>query len=328
MSAPGRKPRASSAARAAPPPRAASPRAAARAAPRAAAAPPASMWSASSAGASVGLFPSWTRSTLGPLLLIAVTLPFPPVIAHACADAALAGSARALGAAALAAPLALARAALRAPTRGALAALAAHSAWQVALLRLAPGRAYAGPVTAAGEVPRYVDNGVLSFLLTVAAFFGLSTWGAGAALPEALRFAPTVFYAEYEPMMTILPAAALVLCAVLYVKGLTCPSSRDAGSSGNVVVDLFWGTELYPRFFGVDVKQFTNCRHALMLWALIPLSFAAHLYEKGALTNAFCVNVALQVVYVAKFFVWEAGCEWPPCARDHHGLVERSRPSP
>lgn len=206
------------------------------------------MWSASSAGASVGLFPSWMRSTLGPLFLIAVTLPFPPLIAHACAAPALAGSARALLAAALASPLALVRAALSTPTRGAFAALAAHSGWQLALMRLLPGRAYSGPVTAAGETPRYVDNGVLSFLLTVVAFFGLSNWGAGALLlPPALRFSPTVFYDEYVAMLTILPIAALVMCAALYVKGLTCPSSRDSGSSGNLVVDLFWGTELYVR---------------------------------------------------------------------------------
>lgn len=62
-----------------------------------------------------------------------------------------------------------------------------------------------------------------------------------------------------------------------------------------------------PRIFGFDLKQFTNCRHALMLWPLIPLSFAAHMYERGALTNAMVVNVALQVVYCFKFFVWEAG---------------------
>jgi 7-dehydrocholesterol reductase len=65
--------------------------------------------------------------------------------------------------------------------------------------------------------------------------------------------------------------------------------------------------QLYPRVLGFDVKQFTNCRHALMLWPLLPLSFAAHLAERGALTRAMTVNVALQVVYCFKFFVWEAG---------------------
>ena len=222
----------------------------ARSVPKARSPPPpaqASMWSASSAGASVGLFPSWMRSTLGPLVLIALTLPFPPLIAYACDSPIIAGSARALVSAALASPFALVRAALRAPTRGAFTALAAHSVWQLALMRLLPGRAYSGPVTAAGETPRYVDNGVLSFVLTVIAFFGLSTWGAGSLLPPALRFSPTVFYDEYAVMMTILTVSALVMCAALYVKGLTCPSSRDSGSSGNLVVDMYWGTELYVR---------------------------------------------------------------------------------
>lgn len=44
-----------------------------------------------------------------------------------------------------------------------------------------------------------------------------------------------------------------------------------------------------------------------MLWALLPLSFGAHLFERGALTRAFAVNTALQVIYCFKFFVWESG---------------------
>jgi 7-dehydrocholesterol reductase len=266
------------------------------------------MWSSSSSGASHGLFPSWIRQTVGPLLLICVTLPFPPVIAFACSDAGIGGSGRALVAALLRSPLGVISAALHYPTAGAVSALAAHTALQIALLRLLPGRRYSGPITAAGEVPEYVDNGLAAFFVTIAVFFGLSSWGVGGAvLPAALRYAPTIFYDEYVPLISMLSVGALGMCALLYVKGLVAPSSRDSGSSGNFVMDLFWGTELYPRIAGVDVKQLVNCRHGLMLWALMPLSFLAHAAERGTLSRAAVVNTALQLVYVCKFFVWEAG---------------------
>jgi hypothetical protein len=223
-----------------PPARAATPPRAKKAA---AAAP--SMWSTSSAGLSHGLFPSWMRSTLGPLLLIAVTLPFPALIAHACADARLAGSGAALVRALARDAVGTLRAAYVPLTARAATVLAAHSAWQLALMRLVPGRAYSGPLTPSAHVPRYVDNGVASFLLTIAAFFGLSTWGAGAALlPAAAQFSPAVLYDVYLPLVSFLPIGAAVLCAALLVKGLTCPSTREAGSSGNIVVDFFWGTEV------------------------------------------------------------------------------------
>jgi hypothetical protein len=31
----------------------------------------------------------------------------------------------------------------------------------------------------------------------------------------------------------------------------------------------YWGTELYPRIFGFDVKVFTNCRFGMMIWAVL-----------------------------------------------------------
>ena len=51
----------------------------------------------------------------------------------------------------------------------------------------------------------------------------------------------------------MLNAFALLFCAFLCIKGLYFPSTKDSGSSGNVVVDFYWGTELYPRVWGVYV---------------------------------------------------------------------------
>ena len=38
------------------------------------------------------------------------------------------------------------------------------------------------------------------------------------------------------------------------------PSTADSGSSGSLVKDYLWGTELYPRLGDWDLKRFVNCR--------------------------------------------------------------------
>lgn len=55
--------------------------------------------------------------------------------------------------------------------------------------------------------------------------------------------------------------------------------------------------------------MFTNCRWGMMAWAIFPLSFAAKNMELngGQLSWAMALNVALQLVYIAKFFLWETG---------------------
>ena len=60
--------------------------------------------------------------------------------------------------------------------------------------------------------------------------------------------------------------------------------------------------------FGWDVKMFTNCRFGMMYWALGILCYAQAQYEiNGFLSNAMFVSVALQLVYITKFFYWETG---------------------
>jgi 7-dehydrocholesterol reductase len=66
--------------------------------------------------------------------------------------------------------------------------------------------------------------------------------------------------------------------------------------------------ELYPNIFGWDVKMFTNCRAGMMFWAVGILCFAhANLEANGSLQLGMAVNVALQLIYITKFFYWEMG---------------------
>ena len=244
-----------------------------------------------------GLLPG--RATVGPLLLMLICPWLGLLLTHA--NLHLDGSLGALASALAAAPLATLRASVALPSGETWRLLAGFAAFQLAAMRLVPGRRFVGPVSPHGVRPVYTANGFQCFLLTLAAFLVCSL--------QLRWFSPTVVYDRYAEIITALTAASFAFCGALYVKGLWAPSGPDAGSCGNAIVDFYWGTELYPRVLGWDVKQFTNCRWGMMCWAVFPLSFAAASMARsgGALSPAMAVNVALQLVYVAKFFWWETG---------------------
>lgn len=178
--------------------------------------------------------------------------------------------------------------------------LAVFASVQIAMMLLLPGEVIYGPLTPRGHIPKYKSHGFLSFVLTVTMFF-LST--------SVLKLFPaTIIYDNFGELLGALNLFSLIFCGVLYIKGHLWPTSLDVGASGNILFDYYWGVELYPRIFGVDVKWFTNCRFGMMSWSIILFSFAAKQQELyGAISPGMYVSVGLQVLYCAKFFVWEAG---------------------
>lgn len=171
--------------------------------------------------------------------------------------------------------------------------------FQLIMMKFLPGKLTEGPVTPAGNVPIYKANGLLSFFVTVTAFF--------IAAYVLKIFNPAEVYDHYLEIIGALNITSLVFCLGLYIKGCYFPSSSDSGISGNFLFDYYWGSELYPRIFGWDVKQFTNCRFGLMSWALLTMCFAAKQHEAHGLSNSMIVSVTLQLIYIAKFFHWEMG---------------------
>ncbi len=174
------------------------------------------------------------------------------------------------------------------------------AAFQLLLMRVVPGKPFLGPITPMGNVPLYKANGLACFGITMGTFWLASHhWNL---------FPATILYDELGPILGALNTFSLIFCLFLYAKGILRPSSTDASSSGNPLFDYYWGTELYPRVWGWDIKQFTNCRFGMMSWGLLLLSYAAKqkaLY--GFVSDAMAVSVALQLLYVAKFFLWETG---------------------
>ena len=179
------------------------------------------------------------------------------------------------------------------------AILAVFAAFELILMKVVPGKPFHGPITPKGNVPVYKANGVACFFITVAAF-AVSSFGLG-------WFSPTVLYDNLGPLFGALNIFSLLFCLFLYLKGKYSPSTTDCGSTGNFLFDYYWGTELYPRIWGWDLKMFTNCRFGMMSWTLLLLSYAAKQHQLYGLTDAMIVAVVLQFIYVTKFFFWETG---------------------
>ena len=112
---------------------------------------------------------------------------------------------------------------------------------QLVLMRMLPGKSYNAPVTPMGNTPQYVDNGLLAYIISLAAFFGLS-YGAGL-------FNAGIVYDHFGEILGALNVSALFFCLFLYFKGRFWPSSTDNGVSGNPVFDYYWGTELIHEYW-------------------------------------------------------------------------------
>lgn len=53
--------------------------------------------------------------------------------------------------------------------------------------------------------------------------------------------------------------------------------------------------------------MFTNCRFGMVGWSLLLLSYAAKQDQLYGLSDSMIVAVALQLIYITKFFFWETG---------------------
>jgi 7-dehydrocholesterol reductase len=172
-------------------------------------------------------------------------------------------------------------------------------AFNLVLQRWCPGKTFHATETKSGWKPVYVANGVQSYLANIVALFTVH------------HYYPEYTLSVYDNMGHILSSMnlfALVFVFILMVKGLTFPSTPDAGTTGGVIMDYFWGTELYPNILGWDVKQFTNCRFGMMYWQVGIILYALKQIDNdGYLSSSMFVSVLVQSVYIFKFFWWETG---------------------
>ncbi len=171
--------------------------------------------------------------------------------------------------------------------------------FEICLMGLLPGKIVYGPITPQGNTPEYKSNGILAFATTIAGFLLASS---GLHL-----FSASMLYDNLGDILGALNLSSLIVCVLLYLKGRYIPSSTDAGITSNPLFDYYWGTELYPTVLGFSVKKFITCRFGMMSWGVLITSYMAKQLELGTLSNSMIVSVALQLIYIAKFFVWEDG---------------------
>ena len=176
-----------------------------------------------------------------------------------------------------------------------------YCVFQLILMKTMPGPVAYGPVTPKGNVPKYKDNGFACFIATMISFVVLTYF------LKQNGMTPTIVYDRFDEFLATLTVFSMGLCLILYLKGLYMPSTTDSGSSGNFIFDYYWGTELYPRICGFDVKVFTNCRFGMTVWPLLVAIFTLKNYEVYGFVDSAWVSCALHMVYFTKFFWWEAG---------------------
>ncbi|KAG2328417.1 hypothetical protein Bca52824_011145 [Brassica carinata] len=186
------------------------------------------------------------------------------------------------------------------PTAIAWKIIFCYGAFEAALQLLLPGKRVEGP-----------DNGLAAYFVTIATYLGL--WWFGI-------FNPAIVYDHSGEIFSALIFGSFIFCVlfflcvfktylfVLYL-GHVAPSSSDSGSCGNLIIDFYWGMELYPRIGkNFDIKVFTNCRFGMMSLVVLAVTYCIKQYEiNGRVSDSMLVNTILMLVYVTKFFLWEAG---------------------
>lgn len=171
------------------------------------------------------------------------------------------------------------------------------------LERILPGKIECGPETLTGHVPKYVDNAVLHCFVYTALFYA----GSNIGYFDFYDFG--IMYDVFPGALAFLNIFGLLFCVFLTLKGIHFPSTQDSGSSGSLFKDFVWGTELYPRIFGLDLKRFINCRFSMTFWQLAGFSFCYRSYTLNGNTMDWGLFFAAlsQYLYLVKFFIWEMG---------------------
>ncbi|KAL0341746.1 UNVERIFIED_CONTAM: 7-dehydrocholesterol reductase [Sesamum calycinum] len=160
------------------------------------------------------------------------------------------------------------------PTATAWKIIACYAAFEAALQLLLPGKGLRAQYLLL-EISLYKANGVLAYAVTMVTYVGL--WWFGI-------FDPSIVYDHLGEIFQHLYLEPCLLCFI----GQIAPSSIDSGSSGNIIIDFYWIW--------------------MMSWAVLAVTYCIKQYETyGRVADSMLVNTILMLVYVTKFFWWEAG---------------------
>ena len=157
---------------------------------------------------------------------------------------------------------------------------------------LLPGRRMTGPEVE-GQSTTYTLNGLALFLMTMIV--------ACLAQVSGL-FSLSVLQTHFAALFVVTNVFAFALSGWLYWRGAK-PRDVPPGPWRG----FFFGVELNPTWFGVDLKLFSY-RPSLIALALFNASFAVAQYETyGELTLAMALYQVFTFLYVLNYFQFEYG---------------------
>jgi 7-dehydrocholesterol reductase len=174
--------------------------------------------------------------------------------------------------------------------------LAAVGYYSIAL----SSKKFIGPTNVDGTTPTYADN-------------GLSFWFVTSILVSFISFISpkftNLFTENFIPFILTCNILGLLFVIYLYNKDKNdyFDKEEDDKKGHSALFKFYRGLKFHPTIFGVDIKQWTNCRFGMIAWQLIILIFAFYMYHNVGFNWAMFVSVLLQTIYIGKFFHWETG---------------------
>ena len=159
---------------------------------------------------------------------------------------------------------------------------------------------FTGPTNVDGVTPEYAANGFEFWTISV-----FLTTLLAAVFPSA----PKIFSENFIPFIMVANIFGLLFVSYLYIrgKGTYHDKENDERERSSTLFKFLRGLEFHPKLFGVDIKQWTNCRYGMISWQIIILLFMYYYFQKNGFNNAIFVTVLLQSIYIGKFFFWETG---------------------
>jgi 7-dehydrocholesterol reductase len=140
-------------------------------------------------------------------------------------------------------------------------------AFQLALMKLVPGKRFEATITPQGNRPVYTANGVACYVITLATLL---------LLAHCNLFDPATVYDKFGNILSSMNVFAMCFCVMLLVKGYVAPSSSDSGTTGNIVQDFFWVRTIVQIFFLVLGCTFYNaeiCTYLSVTFSLYSTPF-------------------------------------------------------
>ncbi|VDK68308.1 unnamed protein product [Litomosoides sigmodontis] len=147
-------------------------------------------------------------------------------------------------------------------------------------------------VNSMGEREWRLVNSFQSWLLVMLLFI----------LGSALGFyKASIIYMNWVQVLSLLNFISMIMAFFLYIR-----QRGNDGDTSDIISSLFFGTDLTPTFYSVDLKHFITYRISRTLWPLYIISSLHYNYSVyGQINNNLLACAILQLIYIGKAHWYE-----------------------